>query len=410
MGKIKSDMSIYEIISTYPETKEVFAANGFEIFLKEDVVKNIGSFLKLKTALKTKEINLEIFINILEEKIESENKFTDIGALSKEANLENLNFLGLLPCPLVVPFKNEFEAFINSINKEQGVDFKYSILGNANNQLDYNEYIDNFTDIDEVPDIILSPGLNSFFNKKFVDNFIKKDFFVDVSDYAPNKCFAELGFQDPQHHYSMISMNFLVMIVDKNVLGDIKEPRSFEDLLKPEYEKKVAIRGKNGTFCDVVLSNFYKDFGDEGIKKLARSVKFGIHPAEMVKYAGSGKAEAPAVSILPYFYSELVKNKKNVSVVIPKEGALVSPVFMLVKKSKLDKLKEIADFLAGPKIGQIFAGAYFSSVNPQVDNGLPKGIKFKWLGWDYIKDRDMGAVVDKINGDFLKAYNGGDSK
>jgi len=44
-------MKIGEILEKYPETLEVFKANGFQAATKEDLLDQLGSFLTLKTVL-----------------------------------------------------------------------------------------------------------------------------------------------------------------------------------------------------------------------------------------------------------------------------------------------------------------------------------------------------------------------
>ena len=46
-----------------------------------------------------------------------------------------------------------------------------------------------------------------------------------------------------------------------------------------------------------------------------------------------------------------IQDKSRVSITVPKEGAIVSPVQMLVKKEATERVKEITDFLCGKKFG-----------------------------------------------------------
>ena len=55
----------------------------------------------------------------------------------------------------------------------------------------------------------------------------------------------------------------------------------------------------------------------DGIHKLARSYKKSLHPAQMVK-ARTRTPEAPAVSIIPYFFSQMIDGTGDLEVVWPK--------------------------------------------------------------------------------------------
>ena len=45
----------------------------------------------------------------------------------------------------------------------------------------------------------------------------------------------------------------------------------------------------------------------------------------------------------------------------------------------------------------------FPSTNPLVDNGLRPDQHFLWLGWDYIHENDIGALIRETERDFFAA-------
>jgi ABC-type Fe3+ transport system substrate-binding protein len=78
----------------------------------------------------------------------------------------------------------------------------------------------------------------------------------------------------------------------------------------------------------------------------------------------------------------------------PSDGAILSPIFMLAKKSRRDELQPIVDFLASRELGEILAHkGLFPSTHPEVDNRLEPGWAFNWLGWDYVKTRDVKSLI-----------------
>lgn len=312
---------------------------------------------------------------------------------------KNLNLLALLPCPIKGAIE---EAFINFVERE-GIECNYIIDSNANNSISYNEYIKTINDINELPDIVISAGVNNFYGKKFYNDFIKKDYFVDAADYMPSEKLTQI--KDPKGNYSFIAMNLLVMVVNLNRLGDLPMPESFEDILHPQFKNKVVIRGEGNSFCETTLLAIYKEYGINGIVALGNSVMDGWHPAQMVKSIGTASKEGPVVSIMPYFYSNTICNKEKIKVVVPKEGAIVSPVTMLVKKSQFAKVEKIAKFFLGEEVGKICVGADFIAFNPSVDNALPNDVSFNWLGWSFINENDIKELVESLNKVFCDSYN-----
>lgn len=318
--------------------------------------------------------------------------------------LQELDLLGLMPCPLKVPFEQVCNSYVDYLeNREEDKNYKCLIESNANKEVNFFDWIASCSEIDQFPGIMMAPGFNHFFSRDFMEKF--RGQFAAVRGVENNAALHDIDLLDPDGHYNILSFNPTVMLVDRTLHQDLPIPRFWADILKPEYENLVALRGHmDENFCEGIIMNIYKEYGEDGVKKLGRSVKMGIHPSQMVKYAGSGKKEAPAISAMPYSFARLVKTNDKVNIVWPGDGAIVNPFVMLVKSSELPRLQEIAEFIAGPQIGQIFASTYFPSYHPDVLNGLPPDAKFKWLGWDFIKGNDLGELVPKLESILLSAH------
>lgn len=404
MNKIDANAFLSDILKKYPEAMEVFLANGFEDFTENDVFNEIGPFIKLKTMLKARNINEEFYTAMLNDRI-STGLYHDFLPKPQLETKDKMNLLALLPCPLKLPLQEAFKEYIQSRHLKQQYDLNYLIEGNANNQLSYYSYVEQFDDIDEIPDIVISPGINSFYYKRFIDKFIDKGYFADAAEYVPKGALSKIGIKDPGGNYTVLSMNLLVMVVDKLRAGNLPIPKTWGDLLNPEFEKKVAIRGQNDFFCETTLLTIFKQFGIEGIRKFGRAVKYGWHPAQMAKAAGSGGNDSPMVSIMPYFFTKTIKHKENVEVIWPEDGAIISPVTMLVKAEKAESLKKVTEFFTGVEVGRISASASFPAVHPEVDCKLPGNARFNWIGWEFIKENDVGSLVKKLNSEFLRLFN-----
>ncbi len=400
------DLTVRDVIIRHPEALPVFESNGLGIFADDEIRFTHGAAVRLRTALKAAGINADLFRQKLDDAI----AIAMSRANSQPSFLpssRSLNLFALLPCPLKVPLEEAFNGYLASLAPEQRAGLTYCIEGNANSQIDYADYADHFENLDDMPDIIITPGFNSFFHPHFVKRFIKTGQFASVSSFDGDRHLAAMAVTDPDGHYTMLAMNLLVLVVDHTRLGERSAPQSWADLLKPEYAKSIAIRGnRDGSFCETLLLSLYKDFGRDGLTRLGRNVAWGWHPSQMVKSAGSGREDTPAISAMPLFFANNIKNRENVTIVWPSDGALVSPVTMLVKADKRDELRLLIEFLNGPEVAAICAGAAFPAVHPGVDNRLPDNASFKWIGWDYVKNNDLKALIAATNASFLHAFHG----
>jgi hypothetical protein len=404
MNSTLLDLTVREVIIRHPEVLPVFEANGLGMFADDETRFTLGAAVRLRTALKAAGINADLFRQKLDDAIASAmSRSNSQPAFLPESRA--LNLFALLPCPLKVPLEEAFNGFLLTLTAEQRANLTFCIEGNANSQLDYADYADHFETLDDMPDIIITPGFNSFFHPHFVERFITTGTFASVNSFAGDRHLSAMGITDPDGNYTMLAMNLLVIVVDHTRLGGRPVPQCWTDLLNPEYEKRIAIRGnRDGSFCETLLLSLYKDFRSEGLDRLGRNVAWGWHPSQMVKAAGSGKEDTPAISVMPLFFANNIKNRENVTIVWPSDGALVSPVTMLVKADKREELRQLVDFLTGPEVAAICAGAAFPAVHPDVDNHLPENATFKWIGWDFVKNRDLKSLIGITNCIFQQAF------
>ncbi|MRY42916.1 iron ABC transporter substrate-binding protein, partial [Parabacteroides distasonis] len=273
-----------------------------------------------------------------------------MGKMKNIIDKSEYDVLGLLPCPIKVPIEIGFDEMINNLESE--CDFKYLVEGNANYEVMWMDESSYIPKKEELPKIIISAGVNSFYRKDFRAKAIEEKYFKEIKSIEDGKL-IENDFSDPKGNYYIMALNHLVMAVDLTKLNNRNIPTSWGELLNSSFKKEVAIRGKRGKYCETTLLAIYKDYGMEGIMKLKELVGFGGHPAEMVKNAGKGIENSPTISVIPYFYARLLKNNKNVKIVWPEEGAIVSPVTLLVQNDISNMLENVVSYFTSEQVRNI---------------------------------------------------------
>ena len=401
---INAESKIKDIILKYPECIPVFSAAGFGSS-KEELIEKLGESLMLKTALKVKGINEELFLKMLHEKI-SDGTFE---TSADEEIHEKLNFIGYTYCPLKLTFRECFLEVLNRYKKESNDhDFKYYVPSGCGGKDPY-EDIWKADNIDELPEIIASVGLGDFFRREFYERFVKKGYFKAVSLPKENEAFVSAGLVDPDGFYTVYSVFPLVLMVDTIRLGNLPEPKKWSDLLDPAYENNIIIGASHGGIHEDLLLYIHKEHGDEGIMKLSKNIKDGLHASQMSKLAGTNSADGAAVYVIPWMFAKSCPRTEKVKTIWPEDGAITTPNYMLVKENAASKYKIFIDFLMGADFGQKSADNYFPVANGEVDNRLPEGAALKWLGWDYIKSHSMDELKQHVT-DVFKMNWGKENK
>lgn len=398
---------VFDITEKYPETIDIFAANGFKQLTNEKMRKIMGKTITLEMACKTKNVNLEVFEQKLVDAIEINTSSIDSSLVTKkEVEDADLKIEGILPCPVRVPLLEGFNEWL--AENEKDFDFKVDYeLKSANLGVDWIKDRLEANDEGELSDLFISAGFDLFFDKAMMGKFKEKHVFEDMTEFDRlNKNFdnEDINLKDPKGEYSILAVVPAVFMVNTDELNGIEAPKSWADLLKPEFESRVSLPMKDFDLFNAILLNIYKRHGQDGVTKLGKSLLRSMHPAEMVKSHTKKDAKLPIVTIMPYFFTKMARKNSPLQPVWPEDGAIISPIFTLAKKSKRDQVKNFVDFFHSREVGELLSTkGNFPSANPEVDNDIPEDKKFMWLGWDYINSNDIGSLIRKCEALFHDA-------
>jgi ABC-type Fe3+ transport system substrate-binding protein len=392
---------IIDILNRYPETVEFFVNKGFDK-LKNEKDRDVIGKLSLNLILKTKGISIEGFSQMLDDFIELARNSADITLNQKTKRTKGVKVVGLLPCPVRVPLLEQFDAFV----EKNETDIEYDLKAASHGLEWLKGTVRNVEDYNELADIYLSAGFDLFFDEKLMGKFKKAGVFKSGVKYDKfNSDFENdyMSLKDPSGDYSILAVVPAVFLVNKNELNGREVPKTWADLLKPEFEKSVSLPVSDFDLFNAILLNIYKLYGDEGVKKLGKSLIQSLHPAQMVK-SDRLTVNRPTVTIMPYFFTRMTKEGGTMIPVWPEDGAIISPVFMLTKAEKLKEMESLIDFLSSKAVGEILSHkGFFPSVNPEVENLTPRDKKYLWIGWDYIYNNNLQEQMHHCEDLFKKA-------
>ena len=177
MRYIDESMTILEICEKYPESIEFLESKGFKN-LSNETMKNMLGKLSLKNALLTKKVNVETFIEILNEYVTQNRESTDITMKKNNIVDEEITVMGLLPCPIRIPL---LEGFTKFLEENPDIKVKYELKA-ASAGLDWlKDDVIKANHPEKLADIFISAGFDLFFEESLMGKFKKEHIFNDIT-------------------------------------------------------------------------------------------------------------------------------------------------------------------------------------------------------------------------------------
>ncbi len=380
------------------EVFEVFLSNGFKASSKEELIDSLGKDTMLQTVLQVKGINTELFLDLLDQKLntqEGERHFNDT-YYDKE---KHLNFLGTTICPLRKTFDENLERTLEEYKSTTGQTLNCYLHGGHGDDSDY-ENIWLEEDIDKFPDMILSKGFDDLYKKELIDNLISKGYFKSVNNSDIDKKFIEAGCLDED--YTMYGAFLDVLLIDRNKLGDLPVPKTWNDLLDPIYKNNIVTMKKGDDVSTAIPLYFYEEHGMEGVEKFASNVKTIESSPKIAKLAGTNSPDSAAIYTAPMIFAKSCV-KEGLELVVPDDGAMIYPFSMLVKKGKEKELKVLIDYVFDD-YGVNLTKSHALSLSSKIENKSLKDFNLRWLGWDFIKSNDISKLEEDIKSVFNNIY------
>lgn len=180
------------------------------------------------------------------------------------------------------------------------------------------------------------------------------------------------GLKDPDGYWFTIHSGTLGLFVNKAALGGLPVPKSWKDLLKPEYKGMVGYLDPSSAFVGYAgavainraMGGSFSNF-TPAIKYFKALAKNDPIIPKQTSYARVLSGEIPILLDYDFnAYRGRYKDKADVVFVIPTEGTIVVPYVMsLVKGGPHPKLgKKILDFVLSDKGQTIWANAFLRPV------------------------------------------------
>lgn len=397
------DMTLQVIADAYPETIPVFVDLGFPQMADPSRRAALGAKITLAQAAGAKNHAVDAMLERLRAAVAREADGADLTLAAVDESQMfpdqgDIRVAGLLPCPVRLPLMETFDAAARAVERKHGMSVGYRLAAASVGMDVVEQEMARLRTEADLPDIFLSAGFEAFFDHRNLRRFKDAGVFADRSWTGTNTAFDGLQLKDPDGHFSMIGVVPAVFLVDTQQLADGEAaPRTWADLLSPRMERRIALPVGDFDLFNGILLTIWKHFGDDGVRALARNLMKSLHPSQAAGRFKAGRGEVPTVSVIPYFFSRMAKMNPKVEVVWPEDGAIISPIFMLERSRNGAAARELADVFLSHEAGEILAHkGLFPSLHPDVVNELPDPAPWLWLGWDFIREHDLGERIPRM--------------
>jgi len=323
-----------------------------------------------------------------------------------------LAFLGYFPCPIRDQVRTVLHELVRSRFSTEpggGSALPWYVPGGCGGK-DVYEELWRVTDENELPDIILSVDFGDYWRPEFQKKFVESGLFEPVGPKIINPAFNKAGMAPSPSGYTLFAGFPYVMLVDTTRLGGRKLPEHWDDLLLPEWKDEVSIGGSRDDISTLILIHLWRSHGDAGLKTLAGNIKSLRHSAQMAKLAGSGNPDASAISVLPWFFADSCPHTDKTNIVVPLEGSLVSPIYVLAKRTRSTASNALLNALFSPEVAEVCHDNWFPSavvpVHTRATQARLDDVSLIWPGWEFLQSIDIPETKLHVERVFRSVWKG----
>jgi len=218
---------------------------------------------------------------------------------------------------------------------------------------------------------------------------------------------AGAGLADPLDGFGVFAAIPLVFLVDHTRLAGRAPPLRWADVLGAQWRGEVVFGGWRphtgvpfSDYNQFLLLCLLEEFGEDGVRAFAASVRGLQHNVVSARTAGGGGGLGGAVTILPWMQAEMAPRRDRVSVVWPEDGAYAMPIGFVQRPEMTERLRPLVDMLTGAQFGRVLARNCYPPTTAPMPGSL------KWPGWERVRQGNMAARAALAGRLFFACWGG----
>jgi ABC-type Fe3+ transport system substrate-binding protein len=320
-------------------------------------------------------------------------KATDGTAFPDELR-EEMDFIGHVYCPFRERFSRAWRKFADAYNAEHSPPVRGVVPLKGGGEAVYN-HIHTIRRREKFPAVTTDGGYGDFFEPAFLRDGERLAWFTGREEAPVCPLFRGLDLRDPLGVFNIYGAMPYVLLVNHRRLDGRPVPRRIDALTDSAYRGRVGSIYAPDDISELLLLEIWKQDGAAGIKALAENIAIAGGARELAASAAGGR-DPYCVYVMSWFFARAVPRRDYLEVVWPEDGALLSPLYALLRREPTPAQRACAGFVFGADLGRVMAENGFAHVHVDAPHPLPPDAKFRWVGWDYLREKDIRARVAEI--------------
>ncbi|MEX2443941.1 MAG: ABC transporter substrate-binding protein [Alkalispirochaeta sp.] len=405
--KIDESTTLLDLTEAYPEAVSILVAAGFPRMDDPALRKQFGSSITVQAAAQARGYDPQEFLTRIRSGIGiDQDSVAGKGPVPWDASAKEpsapVRIMGLVPCPIRIPMTQVMESASRKFTEETGIDVEFDLQAAYTGTEWMEQNLGNHPTAQDLPEVFLSAGFRLFFTDDRFRRLRREGAFVDRTGWDSMNTFAAANkLQDPEHRFSVVGVVPAVFMVNRTLLGDRPVPRSWAEVLTPEFENSLALPVGDFDLFDALLLGVHRSFGLAGVEQLARNMFQQMHPAQMVAGAGTATPATdptggqPLITIMPYFFTRTITESSPLIPVWPEDGALAAPILLVTRRDR-PEIQPLIDTIAGESMSRVLSRlGLFPSTHPENYDFSPEEHPLQWPGWDQLLSDDLPDTLHR---------------
>ncbi len=164
---------------------------------------------------------------------------------------------------------------------------------------------------------------------------------------SPEAKAIDAKFKGPNNSFIGTNVHVMVLMVNERQLKGLAAPKTWADLMKPEWKGKVVLTdpARSGT-AFIQVYGLLKQFGRDGLERIARNVVVVQSSGQVYKSVGAGEYPV-GITIESSAYEFVAGGQKEIKLVYPADGTYLGPegMFIIKGSKRLAEARQFYDVL-----------------------------------------------------------------